>query len=152
MIPTRTRKQIFVRVANPDIRYGYVPKLDVGPQVYLGNAVVSNHEGIAPLYVINSMEEDIELAIPTVKLHPFEEMKIQEPINSEILEALKTKEERVKRILQLLRLDHLNKEEEASVVRLITEHADRFQLSEESLEVLRRCRNTEYSLPTTDHN
>jgi len=53
-IPARMRKQIFVRIANPDVKYGYIPKLNAGPQVYLSNAVVSNHHGIAHLYAINS--------------------------------------------------------------------------------------------------
>ncbi|KYN21197.1 hypothetical protein ALC57_06434, partial [Trachymyrmex cornetzi] len=72
-IPARTRKQIYIRIANPEIKYGYVPKLNAGPQVYLGNAVVSNRNGKGHLYVINTSNEDIALAIPTVSIHPFQE-------------------------------------------------------------------------------
>jgi len=55
------RKQIFVRIANPEVKYGYIPKLNAGLQVYLGNAVVSHRHVIAHLYAINSSDEDISL-------------------------------------------------------------------------------------------
>ena len=34
MITARTRKQIYVRIANPEIQYGYIPKLDAGKSIW----------------------------------------------------------------------------------------------------------------------
>lgn len=131
-LPARTRKQVFVRVANPEIKYGYVPKLNAGPQVYLGNAVVSNHHGVAYLYAINSSGEDIELAIPTVKIYPFDELS-QRKESIKIHSDSGKREDRIGKILRLLRLEHLNEEEKLNVTRLVTNHAERFQLPEERL-------------------
>jgi len=105
------RKQIFIRIANPKVKYGYIPKLNAGPQVYLGNAVVFNRHGIAHLYAINSSDEDIELAVPTVKIYPFEEIKADEISREEIEKDVKEDETRIEKILNLLCLDHLNEEE-----------------------------------------
>lgn len=132
-IPARTRKQIFVRVANPEIRCGYIPKLNAGSQVYLGNAVVSNRDGVAHLYVINSSDEDVELAIPTVKIYPFTEFKNQEIDANNVEEGPISDKTRVDKILRLLRLDHLNTEEKTSVTRLVTNYAERFHLPGEPL-------------------
>ncbi|KYN50265.1 hypothetical protein ALC62_07830, partial [Cyphomyrmex costatus] len=59
-VPARTRKQMYVHVADPEIQYGYILSLDAGPQVYLGNAVVSNRQGKAHLYIVNT-DEDINI-------------------------------------------------------------------------------------------
>ncbi|KAL6263089.1 hypothetical protein P5V15_005891 [Pogonomyrmex californicus] len=99
-------------------------------QVYLGNAVVSNHHGVAHLYAVNSSDEDIELAIPTVKIYPFEE--IREEIKENFNNKRDNDNERINKILQLLRLDHLN-EEVTSATSLVTSHAERFHLPGEPL-------------------
>ncbi|KAL6256688.1 hypothetical protein P5V15_012807 [Pogonomyrmex californicus] len=112
------RKQIFIRIANPEIKNGYIPKLNAGPQVYLGNAVVSNHHGVTHLYAVNSSDEDIELAVPTVKIYPFEE--IREEIKENFNNKRDNDDERVNKILQLLRLDYLNEEEVTSATSLVT--------------------------------
>lgn len=101
--------------------------------MYLGNAVVSNHHGIAYLYAINSSDEDIKLAIPTVKLYPFEETKNNKEIKEINESESRDLESRVDKILQLLRLDHLNEEERVNVINLVTKNKERFHLSGEAL-------------------
>ena len=136
IIPARTRKQIFIRIANPKMKSGYIPKLNAGPQVYLGNAVVSNRRGVAYLYAINSSDEDIELAIPTVKLYPYEEANnnnYDNEINEVDKSESRTVESRITKILQLLRLDHLNEKEKTNVINLVTKNAERFHLPGEVL-------------------
>jgi len=86
---------------------------------------VSNRQGIVYLYAINSSDEDFELAVPTVKIYPFEEIKVKEMNEEEIEEDNKT---RIEKILNLLRLDHLNEEEKISVTSLVTKHAEKFHL------------------------
>jgi len=91
---------------------------------------VSNRHGIAHLYAINSSDEDIELAIPTVKIYPFEEMKIDETNKEEIEDDNKI---RIEKILNLLRLDHLNEEGKTNVTSLVTKHVAIFHLPGETL-------------------
>lgn len=105
---------------------------------------MSNQGGKAYLYVVNSSSEDVEIAIPTLKLHSFDEatnaILDSESLPSESTnyratfdEVMCSSGERVHKILDLLCLNHLNKEEKESIMKLITEHAERFLLPEEPL-------------------
>ncbi|XP_046145699.1 uncharacterized protein LOC123989026 [Osmia bicornis bicornis] len=73
IIPSRTKTMIPIRVSNTEIKAGFVPKLQLHPQLYMGNAVVTNRDGIAFLYAINVGAEDIEIEMPTVELQQYEE-------------------------------------------------------------------------------
>jgi len=57
-------------------------------------------------------------------------MKANETNEDEIEKDDKT---RIEKILKLLRLDHLNKEEKTNVTSLVTKHAERFHLPGEAL-------------------
>ena len=50
-IPARTNSQIYIQVANPGLKEGYVPKLNLAEGVYLGNALVTVRDGTAHTYV-----------------------------------------------------------------------------------------------------
>ncbi|KAG7196391.1 hypothetical protein KM043_016118, partial [Ampulex compressa] len=73
IIPARSRKQIHVRISNPELKTGYIPLLDAGKDLYIGNAVVTNRNGIAYIYAVNTSTEEIELAVPTVTLQSYDE-------------------------------------------------------------------------------
>lgn len=47
---------------------GYVPRIQIRNDVYLGDAVVSNGDGTAYIGIINSGETDCTISIPTVEL------------------------------------------------------------------------------------
>ena len=57
---------------NPEVEKGYIPRLDAGSGIYLGEAVVSNKGGVACLMAFNSNEEGVELTVPAVTLEAFE--------------------------------------------------------------------------------
>ena len=63
-IPARTNSQLYIQVANPELKEGYVPKLNLAEGVYLGNALVTVRDGKAHLRVINTIEEDYDLFMP----------------------------------------------------------------------------------------
>lgn len=57
-IPARANSQIYIQVANPELKEGYVPKLNLTEGVYLDNALVAVRNGKAHLRVININEND----------------------------------------------------------------------------------------------
>lgn len=69
-IPARSRAVSHIRVINPEITEGYVPRLHVHDGIYLGDAMVSNRDGKAYLCAINTTLDDIEFPVPTVELEP----------------------------------------------------------------------------------
>lgn len=73
ILPARTRSTIYVRIANPEVSFGYVPRLRACEGVYLGEAMVTNRKGRALLQAVNSSERDVEFQIPTLELGEIEE-------------------------------------------------------------------------------
>lgn len=72
-IPARTNSSFYVKIANIEMKEGYIPRLNAGAGIFLGEALVTNNGGKAYLRVTNSRDEDIELIIPTVRLLPSDE-------------------------------------------------------------------------------
>jgi hypothetical protein len=73
IIPARSKSSFYVRIANPEIKQGYIPRLNAMPGVYLGQALVTNTNGKAHMYCINTTEEEIEILVPVLKIYPYEE-------------------------------------------------------------------------------
>ncbi|KAL6417715.1 hypothetical protein ACFW04_012557 [Cataglyphis niger] len=136
-IPARTRTVIPLRVSNPDINEGYIPRIHVHEDVYLGDAVVTNRDGIAYAGIINSSEKARTIAIPTVELLEVEKFfsedtNLENNKNNKVFAATAIshtdKREKTQIINNLLRLSHLNEEESSHVSRLIDRHQDLFHL------------------------
>lgn len=72
-IPARSNSQIYIQIANPELKEGYVPKLNLVDGVYLGNALVTVRDGKAHLRVINTTEEDYDVFVPTIQIFEFNE-------------------------------------------------------------------------------
>lgn len=191
-IPARATSQIYVEVANPDLKEGYVPKLNLTEGVYLGNALVTVRNGKAQLRVINTTEEDYDVFVPTIQIHEFDELTNLNSIsnsssnsssktnlinsnsnsnitsnsnstlnsnvglesksnpksnlrsiskistNSTSTSSIKSytqisEKSRENKIIDTLRLEHLNNEERGNIEELIKRNADCFHLPEEPL-------------------
>lgn len=173
--PARSRSTFCVKVANPDVKIGYVPRLRAREGVYIGDAVVTNRNGKAYLGVTNTTDTDHALLVPTVELTEIEFMR-KEPCDfseednpnsnsehSSYCEPLglrdsstdsrktniqphkgkkrakiatvttKSQDPRFFALLNNLRLDHLNTEEQGHVKGLINENLDLFRLPDEPL-------------------
>jgi len=152
VIPARSQAAFYLKVNNPQIKIGYVPRLRVCEGVFLGEAVVANREGKAYVHVINSNNEDRELTVPEIDLQEIEQISDNGPLevgrDSDInVIRHETKAERVERIRQTLRLDHLNSNELKHVSELIEKNHDLFQLPGEQL----GCTTiTEHKIVTSD--
>ena len=73
-IPARTKGSFFVRVQNFEATEGYVPRQQVAEGIFLGDALVTNNNGKAYLYLTNTTEKDIEVAVPVITIEPYEEL------------------------------------------------------------------------------
>lgn len=147
VIPARSRTTFFVKVKNPSVQVGYIPRLRACKGIYLGNAAVENRDGRAYLQAINTNDIDHELVVPTLELQEIEQISMndqqcQTTITQEILTITGTKDEGLKNpgngactddIRKLLRLEHLNREETNDVASLINEHNDLFRLPGDNL-------------------
>ncbi|KMQ89174.1 enzymatic polyprotein endonuclease reverse [Lasius niger] len=142
VIPARSRSTFYVRVGNPDVLTGYIPRLSVCKGVYLGEAMVTNRDGRAYLYAINASDTDRELIVPTINLQEvnqiFTEELEQTQIESNKICAISStsdanRDGRVQVIRELLRLEHLNNEESEHVATLIETHSDLFRLPDDKL-------------------
>jgi len=152
VIPARSQAAFYLRVNNPQIKIGYVPRLRVCEGVFLGEAIVTNREGKAYIHIINSNDEDKELTVPVIDLQEIERVSDNGPLevgrDSDInVIRHESKAERVECIRQTLRLDHLNPSELKHVSELIERNHDLFQLSGEKL----GCTTiTEHKIATSD--
>ncbi|KYQ54036.1 hypothetical protein ALC60_08498 [Trachymyrmex zeteki] len=79
VIPARSQGTFYLRVLNTEIHTGYVPRLRVNNDIYLGDAVVTNRNGRAYIRVINSSEIDQELVVPHVTLQEISEIADDKP-------------------------------------------------------------------------
>jgi len=130
-IPARSNKVLFVKVA--EITTGYVPRLQINSDVYLGDAVVTNRDGKAYLRAFNTGCNDT-FQIPSIKLEEIDivseshnclgdsslgfEASMQSSRNlgrvsqnCKINSITKSIENRADAVKNLLQLEHLNDEE-----------------------------------------
>ncbi|KYQ60768.1 hypothetical protein ALC60_00172, partial [Trachymyrmex zeteki] len=73
--PVYTLESLFyVRIENPEIKIGYIPKIKVAHGVYLGDTIVENVSGRAFLNIISTLDEEVEVQVPTLRLKPLNEL------------------------------------------------------------------------------
>ncbi|KAL6255528.1 hypothetical protein P5V15_013868 [Pogonomyrmex californicus] len=70
-IPARSISQMYIKVANSELKERYVPQLIVTDGI-LGDALVTVRDGKAYLQVINTNEEEERVLIPTIEIYEFE--------------------------------------------------------------------------------
>ena len=148
VIPARSRATFYVKISNPELQTGYIPKLSVCEDIHLGNAIVTNRDGRAFVRAINTGNIDRELIVPTVELQEIEQLRTEKPNDAPKCRITKPDEEtcaifpmthtadedRTLKVRSLLRLDHLNKEEGQHVDDIIQAHNDLFRLPGDKLE------------------
>lgn len=71
-IPGRTSVVMAINVMNTDVNIGYVPRLQIKENVYLGEAIVTNRAGKAYLRAYNTSNDDVILPAPVVELQEFD--------------------------------------------------------------------------------
>lgn len=71
-LPTRTKKLVKIKVTTPARTEGYIRRVAAGPVIYLIEAIASNQDGYASLFVINSNDKNVKLIVPPVELENYE--------------------------------------------------------------------------------
>ena len=132
IVPKRSSVPCTINIANPEENEGFIPKIEPIKGVYFGNAVVKNHKGRGYLRIINTTSRDYEFTVPTIVIKKF---ATPTPPSHTTCNAVSASEgNRFDKIMELLRLEHLNEEEKRNVEALIRKNQDRFHLPGETLE------------------
>lgn len=76
LLRARQKAIIYVRVNNA-LDTGYVPRIPLGDDIFVGEALVTNTNGKAYLYAINTSDKDVRINVPVISLYPFD-MSIDE--------------------------------------------------------------------------
>ncbi|KAH0537964.1 hypothetical protein KQX54_002092 [Cotesia glomerata] len=71
-IPKRCVHLVHVKVINAE-KEGYIPRCDIAPGVYLGDAVVAVNNGKACMYAYNTIDEEHIFTVPYLGIEKFEE-------------------------------------------------------------------------------
>lgn len=141
-IPFDTREKIIVskrssvpctiNIANPEAKEGLIPKIEPIKGVYFGNAVVKNHKGRGYMRIIKTTSRNYEFTTPTMVIEGFKNLTSFPIVTCHMIS--KSKEDWLDRVMEILRLEHLNEEERKNVKVLIRKNQDRFHLPGETLE------------------
>ncbi|KAG7196874.1 hypothetical protein KM043_018876, partial [Ampulex compressa] len=67
-LPPRSKKQISIALTHDSPAEGYMPKLELDSSIHIGNALLTNQQGHAQLYGINTSEDHVTVTFPCVKL------------------------------------------------------------------------------------
>ena len=149
ILRARTKTPVAINLQNTTLKTGYLPRIKTPDNIFIGEAVVNNLDKKCYVMAVNSYEEDAEVEISLQELQPSELLEESEDFfgsDESDTETVPTKD-RLQRIEDNLRLDHLNKEEKEHVLALIKDYTSLFHLPGDSLpatDVL------QHSIHTTD--
>lgn len=78
-LPARSKVMVNVPIKTTNLKSGYLSKIDAGPGILLGEALVTKQGKFAKCFAINCNNEDIELSLPPVALQNIEDFTIVTP-------------------------------------------------------------------------
>lgn len=61
-------QSLFYVIENPEEKIGYIPRLKIAQGIYLGNTIVENVSGKVYLNIISTLNEDVEVQVPILRL------------------------------------------------------------------------------------
>ena len=130
VLPARSQTLVALRVRNGDTGSGYIPRINAGPRVFLGECLADNIDGKAKFYAFNTTFKDVTLILPPVTLEKYEthknSIKYTKQLNKE--EAQEKLDDRIKRVLDSLDLSTLNKDEKDNVEYIVSKFPYQFNL------------------------
>ena len=129
-ITLRPRSETIVQVTVERNVIGVTQTEEPSPGVFIGSCLVEPREGKCPVSILNTTEKETEISVPHVEVEELPEFK-EMPVN--VITKGETKPNRQEVIRNLLRITHLNREEEKTLVSLCEEYSDIFHLEGEPL-------------------
>lgn len=137
IVEPRCEKIISIRVENSNMKEGIIPEsIILSEGVYLCPSIVKVQENKAITVCLNTTDKEVKVNKLIVKLEPVSN-ELQEA--NEIINVNKIKSEeickgnRLDKLNETLRIDHLNKEEKESLLELCREYNHIFHLEGDSL-------------------
>lgn len=139
LLPPRTVKLVYVRVHKFDSQVGYVPRQDIKPGVYFGEAIVQPRGGVALMYACNTLETEERFKVPLVELEEIECIATEKEVKAFTRSAQpgESDTERLKRaeeVIECLRLEGLDEDEQEEAKELIRYNPWVYQLDGEKLQ------------------
>lgn len=135
-LPPRQKTLITLSTKETKLKSGYVKRIDVGPEIYIGEAIVTPKDGTVQLFAINSTPENIELTIPSLELEDYDVINLEklslnkvDPFSEKSVSHAK----RMYQITKLLDLKKLNDEEKDSLLKLVYQFPYQFHLPTDKL-------------------
>ncbi|XP_029661948.1 uncharacterized protein LOC115234769, partial [Formica exsecta] len=74
IVARRSESLFYVKIENPKLKVGYIPRLKVAHGIYLEDTIVENVAGKTYLNVISTLNEEAEVNVPTLRLKPLGEL------------------------------------------------------------------------------
>ncbi|KAL6252035.1 hypothetical protein P5V15_015016 [Pogonomyrmex californicus] len=74
IVPPRSESLFYVRIGNPEVKIGYIPKLKVAHGIYSRDSIVENIAGKAYINIISTLDEETEIQVPILRLKTLDEI------------------------------------------------------------------------------
>ena len=149
-LPARTKMLVKITVNKANHFSGYLPKINAGPGIFIGECLVTSDNGKASLFAINSTSENISLILPPVELESYDStvkpIRVIRTTNEP--EAQANLQLRTDKILEMLDLKDLDPLEKDSIGKLISEFPCQFHLPNDKLS---QTSKITHKIPTTDN-
>lgn len=152
-LKARSKTLVEIPIIKSNLSEGYIDRIEAGPGIYAGQALVSNVNQRVRLYMINSTNENVELSIPPLQL----EECIVAPSLPRSFKDVETAEKedidfakRFSTLLDNLHLEGLNDEEKDSILNVFKDFSYQFFLPGDKLNatnVLKHKINTVDDIP-----
>ena len=74
-LSARQKTLITLPIKGNNPKSGYMPRIRVGPGVFMGEALVTPQNGFIRVFEINTTSENIEITLPPIRLEEFDIIK-----------------------------------------------------------------------------
>jgi hypothetical protein len=143
ILTLKSRAESIVRLPTKSKGLGVISKSELAPGVYLAEALTEGVNGYCVVSIVNTSEEDVTVEIPPVELEEIEDDDSKKAlIFSTSVDEIG---DRLSKLRNELRTDHLNSEEKLSLVKICEEYNDVFYLSGDKLTFTTAA---EHAIPT----
>lgn len=139
----KARTETLIKLPTNSKGFGLISKRELKPGLYLAESLTMERHGYCITSAVNTLEEDVSIEIPQVELE-----EVEENFESTALIFLNSVTEdgnRLSKLREELRTDHLNNEERVSLIKICEEYNDVFYLPGDRLTATTAA---EHTIPT----
>ena len=138
-LPARSKTLTVIPLKETDLEQGYIGKINAGPGIYLGEALVSRNGNFAKCYATNITSQDIELSLSPIDLKSLQEYTVVSPCARTSAysplspEGQKERATRLAALLRITDLKELNEKESQSMLSILGDYLYQFHLPGDKL-------------------